>query len=505
MALTESAREKKTFDVQEQDLLIDRGDIPRILDRTQDYRLDGTYVDYDSFDVVEGILDSSQELVDKYSELAISSLEDLGSFPARTVGASNINLDLPDPPPISDLDAVKPSRPSYDVPDVGSPPDLRGDIQSPVFQTIDRPDIEYPEEPTRELNWSELPYMSDLLDSITSSISYVITNGGAGLDADYEQAVWDRAVARLELAHLEKYEEAENYYASKGHVAPPGALVSRLNMLNLYKEEQEGLISSDIAAKMLELAHEHKKFNLDLGVRLEQLTMQQKNEVENRALEAEKLTITLLYEKYKVAMDGIMNKVEIYKADIAAEGTRVESIAAANKSLTDTLSAETDAWIARIQAEFGIIEEIIKMYVAEMGGYEAEVRAGGIRIGALIDRYKAEVGAEEVQGQISLGEYEQLVKYALGEIELKLGSQKEAGRIAAQVASAALSSFNASASVSNSASRSRSFNEGRSVSTQNSFSRTIGNQLSVQYGMSDDAQDSYSEYRQFSYSASTTP
>ena len=141
------------------------------------------------------------------------------------------------------------------------------------------------------------------------------------------------------------------------------------------------------------------------------------------------------------------------------------------------------------------------MYVAQLGGYESEVRAGAVEIDALIKRYTAQVGAAEVQGQISLGEYEAIVKYVLGEIELRLGSEKEVGRISAQVASAALSSFNASASVSDGTSGSRSFNEGRTMNSSNSYQHSITNSLGIQYSMADDAQDTYAEH--FTYTPTT--
>jgi len=137
------------------------------------------------------------------------------------------------------------------------------------------------------------------------------------------------------------------------------------------------------------------------------------------------------------------------------------------------------------------------MYIAELGGYEAEVRAGAEELRALIERYKAQVGAAEVEGQISLGEYEQYVKYILGEIQLRLSAQEEAGRISAQVAASALSSFNASASVSDGTSRSRSYSEQKSMSSSNSVTRQISNSLAMQYGMSEDAQDSLIEQHNY--------
>lgn len=489
------------FNVLEEDLVIDEAKFPESITDSDRWRLrlDNDSATTDSFWVVSDVLESTQGMVDQYSEKALESLDMLGQFPTNTIPDSNIQLDMPTVPSVDSINIAKPGRPGYSIPDVGSAPGMRGNIITPTLEPVDSPTINYPDEPTREVDWSEAPYMSDLLDNLTASINDIILNGGTGLSEDYETAVYNRAIARLDLAHEEKYIEAEDYYAAKGHVAPPGAVVARLNMLNRERLREEALISSDIAAKSLELAHEHIKFNKDLAVKLEQLTMQQKSDVENRALEAIRTTITLLYERYKVTMEGLKLKVDVFRSEVDAERTRVEAVSVANKSITDTLIAETDAWKARINAEFSVIESIIRMYIAELGGYETEVNAEAQKLSALIERYKAQVGAEEVQGQISLGEYEQLVKALLGQIELILGSQKTAGQIAAQVAASALSAFNASASISDSASRSKSYNEGKSMSMSNQFTRSMANQLSVSYGMDERMSDSYQESKTYNY------
>ena len=453
-----------------------------------------------SGELVEDVLENTQGIVDEYSSIALDVLGKLGNFPENEIPPSSVELDMPNAPNVGSLAINKPEKPEYDTPEVGEAPGLRGDIQTPVMQGVDRPEIVYPDEPTEVLNWEELPYLSDLLDNIKAGINDIVLNGGTGLDSGWEDAVKERALANLDLAHEEKYTEAENYFAAKGHVAPPGGLVSRLDMLNREKLRSEELIISDIVAKQYEIAHEHRKFCLDLGQRIEGLTLAEKKAVEDRALDAAKSTITLLYEKYRTAMEGIRNKVEIYKADIQAESTRVESISSANKSLTDTLSAETSAWLGRLNAEFSLIESIVKMYVAEVGGYGEEVRAEATRVAAIVDSYKAQVGAAEVQGQISLGEYEQLVRAILGEIELRLSSQREAGRISSQVAASALSAFNASASISDGTSRSRSYGESKSMSTSNSYARSIGNSLAMSYGFNESASDNYSESKSYNYS-----
>lgn len=500
--MDDTALGKIPFDVNETELKV--AEPPGMLEDPGEYelRLLRSYIENDSEDVVKDVLDRSRDLVDTYSAIALEALASLGDYPTGSIPTSDVELDLPDPPEVEDIGGSKPDRPEYDTPEVGDAPTLRGDIQDIVPVAIEKPIIEYPDAPSERLEWEEDFYVSSFLDAIKAALSDIIYNGGTGLSEAWEQGVYDRAVAKLELAHAEKYEEAERYYASKGHVAPPGALIARLNLLNREKEQQEALIISDIATKQIEIAHEHKKFCLELGQRIEAMLIDDKNKVYDRALEAAKSSITLFYDLYKTQLAGIQSKIDIYKTEVEAEEARVNAITSVNKSLTDTLSAETRAFIDRVNAEFGLVDAVIRMYTAEVGGYEAEVRAEAARIQALVDRYRAQVGAAEVQGQIALGEYEQLVKAILGEIQLKLSSQQEGGRIASQVAASALSALNASASISDSVNNSRGYHEQKSLSMSNAFQQSLSNQLSISYSKGEDARDSYDESVSYNYSAS---
>ncbi len=500
--MQDSAKDKSLadFSVNERELYIDRK--PAVLTDAKEYELDLLRYrnENESGDVVEDVLARTEGLIDEYSKIALSALAKLGAFPDGSFPDSHIELDLPEAPHLGELSVAKPGKPDYEMPQVGDMPGMRGDIQAIVMQNITAPDTTLPVSPTATLDWDESPYISELFSRLRDTVTQVIMEGGSGLADEFEQGLWDRAVAREELQHEQRYNEAERYFAAKGHVAPPGGLISRLNMLNRERLRNLELMNSEIVVKQLELGRQHMHFMSELGVKLETLSIEERNGALNRALDAAKSSISMLYENYKVQLEGIRQKTEIYKIQVESEEVRVNALSSANKSVTETYTAEIDAYIRRLTAEFSVIEHVIKMYVAELGGYEAEVRAGAAKVSATVERYKAQVSGAEVQAQIELGEYEQLVKAILGEIQLKLSSQQEAGRLAAQVAASALSAFNASASISDSSSRSRNYGENKSVSTSNSFTRSISNSLGVSTSQSEGATDSYSESRNFNYS-----
>jgi len=489
------------FGVAEADLLIEEK--PDILNSKVYYNHDipaGWLQDQSiSNDLVTDQFGRNKKLIDEYHQLAIETLSKLGNFPETSVTDPNISLDLPSPPAVDALNVNKPGKPSYTTPDVGTAPGLRGDLEDIVMREIQAPSTALPDAPTETLDWQELPYISTLWNRLYDSVVDIVQNGGTGLDEDWEAALIARGRAKLDEDYEEKRLEAERYYSSKGHKAPPGGLLQRLNMLGNEHSRNLGLLNSDVIAKQIEHGRQHTQFMHDVGVKLETLSRDSHDKVQTRALEAAKSVITFLHDNYKVRLEAIYRTYDIYKTQVDAERTRIEATASKNRSIAEIYSAEIDAYVKRVEVEFTVIEQVIKMYVAEIGGYEAEVRAEASRLQALVERYRAQVGAAEVQGQISLGEYEQMVQAVLAEIQLKLGVEEELGRIVAQILASALSAQNVSASVSDSTSKGLSKSESTSISTSNSFTRSLANALTVSASQSESASDSYTESLSFSY------
>ena len=301
--MQDSAKDKSLadFSVDERELYIDRK--PEVLTDRKEYELDLLRYrnENESQDVVEDVLARTEGLIDEYSKIALDALAKLGAFPDGSFPGSNIELNLPDAPHLGELSVAKPGKPDYEMPQVGDMPGMRGDIQSIVMHNITAPDTTLPASPTATLDWDESPYISALFSRLRDTVTEVIMEGGSGLADEFEQGLWDRAVAREELQHEQRYNEAERYFAAKGHVAPPGGLISRLNMLNRERSRNLELMNSEIVVKQLELGRQHMHFMSELGVKLETLSIEERNGALNRALDAAKSYISMLYENYKTA------------------------------------------------------------------------------------------------------------------------------------------------------------------------------------------------------------
>jgi hypothetical protein len=127
------------------------------------------------------------------------------------------------------LSALEPTVNLPDAPD-DILPDVPGDVPAasevtiPTSPTIDLPAVPVLEEialpavpvienvtfdavlPTADLTapepmfiYDEATYQSDLADALKTKLYNDVTLGGTGLDADVEQAIWDRALSRLNI------------------------------------------------------------------------------------------------------------------------------------------------------------------------------------------------------------------------------------------------------------------------------------------------------------------
>lgn len=454
----------------------------------------------DASDYVGEALDRSQDVSERYRLLAEQALAALGNFENIQVDSPEVDIDIDNPPDFDTENITAPTRPETGSVDTSGLPALRGEIREVSLNQIDTFDELAPDAPSETLDFSNNPYISPLLNRLQENVEDIIVNGGTGLSEEYEALVRERALSRSHLDHEKKRADAETFYAARGYTAPPGALIARVNMLNREQLRNDNLLNGEITAKLIEVADQHKRFMLDLGAKLEGMTIEQSAKANALALEASKAYVTVLYDAYGKRMEAYKIKAEMHKAKWETEEIRVKAIASGNESITRTYEAELKAYSTRVEAEIAIAEQIVKVYIAEVGGYEAAVKAEVARLEGFIETYKARLQAEQVKGTIKVEEFKALVQKAIAEVQLRVTSQQEVGRISAQIAASALSIFNASATISEGKSKSASYNEGRSQSFSESFSQGISESYAVSVGKSSSCNIGQTE--SFNYSAS---
>lgn len=398
---------------------------------------------------------------------------DLPDMTLEKVDSPAININSVAPP-------VAPGPSNLVIPDK---PLIRGELQSVVIEGPEVPIDTILDTAAPSFSYEETPYFSQMLENLKNNINAVVLNGGVGLPDPTFESILNLAVTADELEYEKAYRDAENYYASKNYQAPPGALVSRLNMLTRERYRNQQRIISELSNKQAELAYNQEALMSKLAIDLETLSSRDRETVANRAYQLAKDIVAFHYTSVEQSIKINNGRIEAYKARWAAEETKVRAVSGYNKSITDTLVAEISAWEAGITAELGIIEQITKVYVAEMSGYESAVKVESLKAEVLLDEYKANISQASAKASLSVEEAKLALQNALNSYNVSSDALKSMGSVAAQITSSALSAFNTSASLSAGVNFGNSFSNTTSKSCTNTGSEGISVSKNYNYSV----------------------
>ncbi|MFA5542469.1 MAG: hypothetical protein WCY49_06940 [Anaerovoracaceae bacterium] len=319
------------------------------------------------------------------------------SIPGFTAESPGVSFPAPpsDPWPVLTTDAPQlseidvPTKPGAELPpvpilnfaNIPAPPEysnIQFDAEAPVAEL---------EPPSHSFVWNEAEYNSDVYEYLREKIYNQLISGGSGLADNVEQAIYDRATARQELENQRMYDEALNYFASRGSPLPPGALSGALIEIQYKIQQQRTDINNDILAMQAKLAQENTHFIINSALQLEKLGMDYSNALQTRAFEAAQYTIessiklfALKIETYKAKIEIYRTLAEVYEARILAEIAKAELY----KSQIEAVRAHTDIQMAYIQLYMAQLQGINTLYQA----YKTEMEGAAIK--ASIDRTKIE-------------------------------------------------------------------------------------------------------------------
>ena len=388
--------------------------------------------------------DLAQEQVDA-AQVYLASLTSL--FASANMPDYDIDYDWQTPVLDSDITSYRPEAPSDE--------DLTpGDITVPVMgalNTITIPTITIPTytlvAPTDELSYNEAVYQSDLQDVLKTALETFIADGGTGLGSTIEDALWARAQAKQDILNERTYDEANEFFSSRGYTIPPGALGGRLTEALAEQTRASAQLLYEIYIEQARLARAQSEYTMTAAINLEGQDKELFNNVANRALEAAKATIQVIVDIYNAKVQEYIAKLEGNKLIVEAEKIKVDAAAAANKSITDAYSADIEGYKAKVTMELGIVEQIAKVYGYKIAGYEADAKVAATELDAQIKVYQGNIDQANNETALTLKEAELAVQSYLGALSLTSDAIKAGGNISAQIAASALSAVNASANL----------------------------------------------------------
>lgn len=282
-------------------------------------------------------------------------------------------------------------------------------------------------------------YSSLISSEIVDKLLDIFNNGGTGLNSDVEAAIFARALARKELKDSTLYTEAEDYFASRGWVLPPGVLSGRL--LEIQKEiyRENGQLNYEVMIKQAELADQNTRHNLEQAIQLETLTRTYYIQNELKDLEISKTISLTMFQEFSTKVEAGKLSIQLYEADI--------------------------------QNMIALIDAQVKAYIGKVEAYRTQADAYKSTVTAKTAVYETEANVIKIDSDIQLGEINAELSAFLGLAQLNASISEAAARVSAQVAAGAMSAVNAGVSFSYGA------NQGASASDNYNESHSYANDV----------------------------
>jgi hypothetical protein len=373
----------------------------------------------------------------------LSELDALDSPPTfvPSVGA----FQVPEPPAFRDFgDAPEaPEAPGIELPAL---PDLTepsmetlDSIEIPVFEfpllpvfEVEAP--EWPEEvkpPNGKFN-VELPSYKDTVEGlVNNSVTLekvlervsAMLEGGTGIPAVVEQALFDRARGREEIGGRKAVEEAFGEFAARGFSLPPGALAARVQEAREAATLAASAINRDILVESAKWEIDNLRFAVQQGIALESLLMSQFNVMADRALKIAETqfqaTFTVFnaflalfnarqsaYEiqarVYEIQMRGALAELETQKAQLETLRIRGDL----NEQRVKIFTARWQAVAQRVEAykaQMQGAQAHSDLYRGQVEAYRARVQAWGEQIQAdklRFDAYDSRMKGEQAKAGV---------------------------------------------------------------------------------------------------------
>lgn len=259
-------------------------------------------------------------------------------------------------------------------------------------------------------------YASQLLDNLKATLNARI-QGGTGLAPAVEQAIWDRSRDRETQVALAREQEVLRGAEALGFPLPSGVLAAQLQDARREYHDKLSSLSRDIAIKQAELEQANIKDSIQFALQLESVLLEDAYKLEMLAFETAKTAadnaiaahnaaiehfkaLLLGYQAYAAAYDTVikaeLNKVEVFKALLAAEQTKADI----NKSLVERFKAEIDGAMAAVEiykARVGAAQTLVELERARIQAGAEQVRAFVATVSAetaKADLFKSGVEAE---------------------------------------------------------------------------------------------------------------
>lgn len=327
--------------------------------------------------------------------------------------------------------------------------------------------------PAGTMSFVEPEYTSAL--SIKSFLQSWISGISTGIEANVEQAIWDRARAREDVTAIRTSDTIRNNMAGRGFPVPPGAMAVALMTATQEAIDKNSSLSRDIAIKQAELEQSNRQFAINAGIQYEGQLLTYANQKAQRI--------------FDVAAANLRGAIDLYQTTATVYGARVQGYTSLTNALISQQAAEIkvnqelplevfksriEAFDSLVKSEGARLSAISSVYETDGRVYSSEAQAEGSKASAEADIYRAEVQYVIGAANVQLETAKSTVAKMTSSIGLLTEAIKAGAQVAAQLAASSLSSVNLSGSISSGQSQGTSM----SMGVSNSYNTSLNNTLS---------------------------
>ena len=359
-------------------------------------------------------------------------------------------IEKPVKPPVTDIPVPDtpvdelPTLTFPDQPNLDDLPQFPGDITLgfPQFsRTAPTSDLLTP---TNTFNWSEGEVNKPLLDEVRTKLTGDLRNGGYGIEAVDEDALYERARDREIQAGLEEENAVLDTFAGRGFTFPPGALAAAqakarratqmrlgeanrdivINRADLFRKNREFAINQSVVTDDTVLKHEG--FRLERALNAERFSAQLAIEIFNASVNrftAQRAAFETYVAGYTAQVQGELAKLQEFDSKVRAASAKIElkqaevqlynTIVSAVQTFVQIHRAEVDVAVAKVSIERNKMElfraEVqayiteIQAHTEEFNAFEAAVRGEASKValfGSQVDAFRTEVQAADIDSTI---------------------------------------------------------------------------------------------------------
>lgn len=361
---------------------------------------------------VQSVIENAVPVSAELRELPELSLPTFGTAPTAP------NLSFPSKP--GGLNDSVPSNPGFDAPSIPAVPSYSLPTaptlttitipDTPTFTTLPTFDASAPDtlaSPSLPaLSFDEGTYTSSLKTAAEAWLADIIANGGTGLAASVEQAIFDRSLTReVDSAH-KNLELAADEFAASGFNRPSGALRARLDEIRIDLQKRTDDLNRKIAEDQAKLAQDNTQFAISESLRHEAVLLQHFNAIQDRALryavaivDAAREVYNLRVTEYQARWDGYKAEAQVFAERLRAAVIEVDRFKA--QVDVELAKAEVDkAAVERYRVQVQAVQLVADFYRTQLEGAKVTADIEALNLQAFraeVDAFSASVAAKRAE------------------------------------------------------------------------------------------------------------